>query len=108
MLLGNFAEADSITYGVNHSSVLNDIPDFHVADGQMSQDVMHVLLEGALQFEIKLMLKVFIFDKCYFDLDDLNGRLDSFVYGRNDTRTKPPKPFERKHISGNASLGLSG
>ena len=70
MLLGNFAEADSITYGVNHRSVLNDIPDFHVADGQMPQDVMHVLLEGALQFEIKLMLKVFIFDKCYFDLDE--------------------------------------
>lgn len=73
LLLGNFAETDSITYGVNHSSVLNDIPDFHVADGQMPQDVMDVLLEGALQFEIKLMLKVFIFDKCYFDLDDLNG-----------------------------------
>ena len=64
LLLGNFAEVDSITYGVNHSSVLNDIPDFHVADSQMPQDVMHVLLEGTLQFEIKLMLKVFIFDKC--------------------------------------------
>lgn len=108
LLHGNFAEDDSTTYGVNHNSVLNDIPDFHVTDGQMPQDMMHVLLEGALPFEIKLMLKVFIFDRCYFDLNDFNGRLTSFVYGRNELRTKPPKLFERKHILGGSSLGLSG
>ena len=103
MLHGNFAD-HSTTYGV----VLNDIPDFHVADGQMPQDVMHVLLEGVLPFEIKLMLKVFIVDKCYFNLDDLNGRLANFVYGRNDLRSKPPKLFEQKHILGDTGLGLSG
>ena len=110
MLHGNFAGDDSTTYGINHNSVLNDIPGFHVADGQIPQDVMHVLLEGVQPFEIKLMLKVFIFDKCYFSLDDLNGRLTSFVCGRNDSRTKPPKLFEQKHILelGDTSLGLSG
>lgn len=41
----------------------------------MPQDVMHVILEGILPFEIKLMLKVFIYDKKYFGLTLLNDRL---------------------------------
>ena len=94
--------------GVNHDSVLNDIPDFNVANGQMPQDAMHILLEGVLPFELKLMLKVFVSDKHYFELDDLNERLNSFVFGRNESRTKPPKAFERKHVMGDASLRLSG
>ena len=105
MLQGPFAEADSTTYGVNDTSVLNDIP---VANGQMPQDAMHVLLEGALPFELKLMLKVFIYDKFYFNLTILNERLASFTYGRSEGRTKPPKLFERKHICGDSNLGLSG
>ena len=108
MLLGNFAEHDSITYGVNHDSVLNDIPDFNAANGQMPQDAMHILPEGVLPFELKLMLKVFVSDKHYFELDDLNERLNRFVFGRNESRTKPPKAFERKHVMGDASLRLSG
>lgn len=56
LLHGNLAEDDSTTYDVHHNSVLNDIPDFW-AGGQMPQDVMHMLLEVVLEFEIKLMLK---------------------------------------------------
>ena len=88
--------------------MLNDIPDFHVANGQMPQDVMHVILEGVLPYEMKMMLKVFIFDKRYFGLKTLNARLSGFVYGRNESRTKPPKSFERKNIAGESSLSLSG
>jgi len=69
---------------------------------------MHILLEGVIPFELKLMLKAFVLDKNYFDLDDLNERLNSFAFGRIESRTKPPKAFERKHILGEASLGLSG
>lgn len=79
-----------------------------MANGQMPQDVMHVILEGVLPFEIRLMLKVFIYDKSYFGLNLLNDRLESFVYGRNEARTKLPKTFERKQITGESSLGLSG
>ena len=69
---------------------------------------MHVLLEGILLLEMKLMLKVFIFDLHYFDLKTLNARLSSFVYGRNEGRTKPPKSFEMKNIVGDSNLSLSG
>ena len=74
----------------------------------MPQDLMHILFEGVVPFEIKLMLKTFIYEKRFFDLDLLNSRLSSFKYGRNESRTKPPKDFDRKKIAGDSSLGLSG
>lgn len=88
--------------------MLNNILEFHVANGQMPQDVMHVMLEGVVPFEIKLMLKVFIYEKNYLGLNLLNDRLQSFAYGRNEARTKVPKVFERKQIFGDSNLGLSG
>lgn len=69
---------------------------------------MHVLLEGAVTFEIKLLLKVFIYDKKYCELGILNERLSSFLYGRNESRTKPPKGFEVNQILRDSSLNLSG
>ena len=39
-------------YGVNYSSCLNEIPLFNVADWQLPQDIMHVLLEGVLSLKI--------------------------------------------------------
>ena len=62
----------------------------------------------AVTFEIKLLLKVLIYEKGYFDLSILNERLSSFVYGRNESRTKPPKAFETKQILRDSSLNLSG
>jgi len=108
LLDGPYADVDSTTFGINNRSVLNSIPNFHVANGQMPQDIMHILFEGVVPFEIKLMLKAFIYEKHYFDLSILNSRISSFVYGRNESRTKPPKQFERKNIMGDSSLGLSG
>jgi len=69
---------------------------------------MHVLLEGALPMEIKLMLNAFIYEKKYFSLTLLNNHIGSFTYGRTEARTKPPKQIEPKHITGEAKLPLSG
>ena len=108
ILDGPYAKADSTTYGVNSKSALNKIPNFHVANRQMPQDAMHVLLEGAVTFEIQVLLKVLIYEKGYFDLSILNERLSSFVYGRDESRTKPPKAFETKQILRDSSLNVSG
>ena len=108
LLDGPYSERDSTTYGVNRKSILNDILHFHVASGQMPQDLMHVILEGVLPLEMKLMFKTFIYEKHYFELSTLNERLESFSYGRSESRTKHPKLFERKNILGDSSLGLSG
>ena len=53
---------DSVTYGINYRSPLNSIHNFHVASGQLPQDVMHILFEGVLIMEIKLLLRQFIYE----------------------------------------------
>ena len=64
------------------------IDGFHAASGQMPQDVMHVLFEGVLHLEIHLMLKCFISEERLFSQDFLNSRIESFAYGRTDSRCK--------------------
>jgi len=108
LLDGPLASEYSTTYGINYRSPLNKIEHFHVANSQLPQDLMHVLLEGALPMEIKLMLNAFIYEKKYFSLALLNNRIGSFTYGRTEARTKPPKQIEPKHITGEAKLPLSG
>ena len=74
----------------------------------MPQDIMHVLFEGVLHLEIRLMLKCFIYEEHFFELDALNSRIVSFAYGRTESRTKPAKPLLQSHITGSGKLHLSG
>ena len=68
---------DSVTYGVNYSSTLNHIDNFHVVT-QLPQDIMHVLLEGVIPYELKLMLACFIMDEKYFTCVQLNERIEFY------------------------------
>lgn len=109
MLRGPLAAEDSVTYGVNGPSCLNQIKHFHVANLQLPQDVMHVLLEGVLPLETRLMLHCFIYEDNYFTLEHLNQRVKEFTYSRIEARSKPPKDFEKSHFMGSKSrLHLSG
>ena len=100
---------DSVTYGINYRSPLNDIPFYHVANTQLPQDIMHVILEGVLSLEVKLMLSVYISDKKYFTIDFLNERIMSFSYGKSEARNKIPKALEIDHLlSRHSKLRLSG
>ena len=56
LLNGPMAKENSITYGITCNSPLNQIDNFHVTNSQLPQDVMHVLLEGMLPLETKLMI----------------------------------------------------
>ena len=106
---GPTPNADSVKYGINYRSPLNKIMYFHVARSQIPQDIMHVLLEGVIPLETKLMLGVFIYEKKYFGLNFFNNRIASFSYGKSEARNKIPKPIERGHILSSASkLRLSG
>ena len=40
-------------YGINRDSILNKLAYFHVCSGALLPDVMHDVLEGTLQYEIK-------------------------------------------------------
>ena len=62
---------------------------FHVCNGGLIPDVMHDLLEGALQYEMKLMLKKMIQVENYFTLDQFNSRLISTELGYMEVKDKP-------------------
>ena len=74
LLQGVLGPDDSVTYGVNSTSYLNRIKHFHVANFQMPQDVMHVILEEILPLETRLMLAGFIEDG-FLTLQLLNNRI---------------------------------
>lgn len=42
------------TYGINKRSPLCDLPDFDVTK-QLPQDIMHTLLEGTVQYELRFV-----------------------------------------------------
>ena len=107
LLKGPLADQDSTTYGLNYPSPLKQIHEFHVANSQLPQDIMHVLFEGVIPKEIKLMLHAFI-SKNYFTLHVLNSRIKSFTYGRREYRNKLPKDFTADHLSRSEKLPLSG
>lgn len=50
---------------------------------------MHDLLEGALQYEVKLMLKVFILTEKFFTLEDLNEKLENIELGYMECKDRP-------------------
>ncbi len=89
LLSGPLAMADSTTYGVNYQRPLNKLSYFHVANNQLPQDVMHVMLEGVIPYEMKHMLKAFITEKRYFTLDLLNERIHCFPYTQEEFANKP-------------------
>ena len=78
------------TYGLNKFSVLNTSRYYHVVGG-LPPDAMHDILEGVLEYFVKELLKMFIFEKKYFRLDDLNRRISAFDFGyHNDTNRPAP------------------
>lgn len=101
------ADADSITYGVNYRSVLNDLMYFHVANNQLPQDVMHILLEGVIPYTIKHMLQTLICTKRYFTLSLLNERISCFGYSRTESRNKPAE-LKDKVLLSEGNLGQTG
>jgi len=51
--------------------------------------MMHDILEGSLQYEVKELLKHFIHTEKYFTLDVLNQKINEFPYVLSDKATKP-------------------
>lgn len=55
----------------------------------MVPDVMHDVLEGLLQYEIKLMLQVMINTESYISLSELNTRLVHLELGHMESKDRP-------------------
>lgn len=77
----------STTYGVTRSSCLNSSNYFHVTEG-LIPDVMHDVLEGVAQYELKELIKHLVEDRIY-TLAGINSVLGKFPYSYVDIKDKP-------------------
>ena len=76
------------TYGLQVDSILNSSSYFHVTTG-LPPDIMHDVLEGSLQHEVKELLHYLIWEKSFFSLDVLNQKIERFPYMQTDKDNKP-------------------
>lgn len=95
-------------HGVNSNSVLNDLKYFHVCSGALVPDIMHDILEGALQYEAKLILQKFILEDQYFTLQELNSAIDCFDFGYVEGKSRPTPITAQTLSSSDNSLKQNG
>ncbi|XP_035994789.1 uncharacterized protein LOC118563679 [Fundulus heteroclitus] len=88
-------------YGVKRICPLNSLEYFNTAN-KFSVDIMHDILEGVAQFEVKLVLHYI--QENFLDAEQLAGRIQSFDYGYNQQRNRPPRV---KLFDGSNDLGLN-
>ena len=94
-------------YGVNRDSILNELTYFHVCDGSLLPDVMHDLLEGALQYKVKLLLNYMI-DNCSLTVQEFNSRLQNIDLGYMEMNNKPTATSVKTMNSNGNSLKQNG
>jgi len=95
-------------YGINRDSILNELAYFHVCNGSLVPDVMHDILEGALQYEVKLMLQFMIDTEKYFTLEELNTRLEHMELGYMESKDRPTAITAATLRSSGSSLKQKG
>ena len=77
----------STDYGINGRSILNDVLRFSVIGG-LCHDIMHDMLEGALPYELRLLLQ-HLFNTGDLNLQEYNDGVKAFDYGYTETANKP-------------------
>ncbi len=81
LLAGPLKQHYSTAYGVNRSSILEEVPGFSVINS-LHHDIMHDIFEGVVPYEVKLLLKHCIQSK-YFSLNVFNSRLQRYDFHKN-------------------------
>jgi len=80
-------------WGINTYSLFCDVPHFDLCVA-LVQDPMHLLLEGVLPYELKLLLTFCVCDQKLFSFEWLNTQLSSFCYGELDK----PEPIQKLDV----------
>lgn len=87
--------------GVKQSCILNSLQYFKTCDN-FSVDIMHDILEGVAQYEMKLILHHLIDN--YTTSEEIQTRIKNFNYGYVEQANKPP---EVKLLQDTNDLGLN-
>jgi hypothetical protein len=101
-------EADSssnVQSGVYHVSSLSQLKYFSVP-ANLCPDAMHDILEGCLQYELKLILRNIILREKLLSIGDLNSRIQSFAYGV-DSKNKPTSITAEQLSGKQKKLGMN-
>lgn len=80
----------------------SDILQFHVCSPAMVPCLSHDLHEGVVKLVLGKILKYFIDEKKWFDLETLNRRIKAFKCKGSDARDAPTVIKSLDHMSGNA------
>ncbi|KAJ8364594.1 hypothetical protein SKAU_G00134250, partial [Synaphobranchus kaupii] len=73
--------------GVKRSCILNSLQYFNTCEN-FSVDIMHDILEGVVQYEMKLLIRHLIDN--YTTSEEIDRRIKSFNYGYMEQNNKPP------------------
>lgn len=94
-------------YGINRLSVLDTLPYFDLTVC-LPHDIMHVILEGALPRNCRLLLYHCVVEEKYFSITHLNKIISHFNYGEHEKYNRP-RPIDRDRVTGGSDkLGQSG
>lgn len=74
-------------YGVKRVCLLNSLKYFNTANN-FAVDIMHDILEGVAQLEVKVVLQYIQHN--FLSADDLVGRIHAFDFGYNQQKNRPP------------------
>lgn len=74
-------------YGVKRSCLLDTLQYYDISDN-LSVDIMHDILEGVAQYEMKLVLQYL--KKDFISSHEIIARIHSFNYGHTENKNKPP------------------
>ncbi|KAI7811169.1 hypothetical protein IRJ41_011241 [Triplophysa rosa] len=77
----------SSSFGVKRTCLLNDLKYFHICDNY-APDIMHDILEGVGQYEIKLFLEYL---SGIISRQDICNRIYSFNYGYLERKNRPTR-----------------
>lgn len=69
---------------------------------------MHDVLEGALQYELKKLLKYLVFDIGVLSIQELSNRIEFFPHGYADLKNKPTGITAKSLSSPDHALKQSG
>ena len=75
-----------------------------MCSGALLPDVMHDVLEGVLQYEVKLLLQYCIREKRYFSVSELNEAIEGIELGY--MKTDRPAPITSKTLYAQDSNSL--
>ena len=94
------------TYGVVKDSILNNLQYFHVVEG-LVPDVMHDVLEGSAQMEVKELMK-YLISNGNLTLKEINSQIQYFPYSTSDVRNRPSTISQTTLNSSDHSLKQKG